>query len=171
MTNHHKHLDGSNVLFFAAKAIRASAIHVYVRQAAYQGVVCFSCGNASAALKATGLDVLEIGPKGPVQANSWWSPADIHRIFPTRFDATSGHLPMHLMHTIGGYFRAYLGDLPDDRPIIVPTGSGETLCCLAMAYPEVRFIARYDQSSTATSRHPKAPLNDLVYCLACEVVY
>jgi hypothetical protein len=169
MTNHHKHLDGSNVLFFAAKAIRASAIHVYVRQAAYQGVVCFSCGNASAALKATGLDVLEIGPNGPVSANSWWSPADIQRIFPSRFDATSGHLPFHLMLKVADDLRDYLGDLPGS--VCVPCGSGETLCCLALAYPLVQFTARYDDRNPATTYHPDAPLNQLVERLAHKTVY
>ena len=158
-----------NLLRFPHKQIRAAVIADHLRRAgrAAAGVVCFSCGNASAALRAAGLDVLDVGPRGALQPRHWWTEAEIAKAFPTMFDATSGHLSTALMLRIGQAYRAHLGELPP--AVYVPSGSGETAVCLALAYPERRIHAVYDDSDPATTWNDAAPLNTLVERL-CEVV-
>lgn len=156
-------------LVFPNKQIRAKVICDYLLNMPYRGCVCFSCGNASAALKAIGLDVIDISPTGDLLANRWWTQGDIARTWPDRFDATSGHLPISLMQKIGVAFAQHLNGLLD--PIYeVPCGSGETLVCLKLAYPGIEFIAVYDNSEKATQYSAQAPLNGLVKLLAKEVI-
>lgn len=149
------------VLRFSAKQIRSSVVAGYVRAAGYRGVVVFSCGNSAAALREQGLDVLEVGPRGVLKTDKWWTPAEIQRVWPELFDATSGHLSAPLMGDIAKAFRAHLGELPA-APYTVPSGSGETIFCLRAAYPLLDFQASYDDSKPETQRHPNAPLNPFV---------
>jgi hypothetical protein len=149
------------VLRFPHKQIRSRVVADYVRAAGYRGVVAFSCGNSAEALRKEGLEVLEIRPRGDLQSDKWWTPARVHRTWPDLFDATSGHLHTPLMGDIAKAFRAHLGELPEAR-YIVPSGSGETVCCLRVAYPLVDFEASYDDSKPETQRHPNAPLNPFV---------
>lgn len=154
------------LLRFPNKKLRAGVIAEYVRKAGYRGVVVFTCGNAAAALRAEGLEVVEIGARGDLQTNKWWDTAAIHRLHPDMFDATSGHLPLPLMLAIGKAFRAHLGDLQPGS-YAVPTGSGETIICLRAAYPSpgITFMAAYDDSHPSTERDPLNPLNDFVDAL------
>jgi hypothetical protein len=111
----------------ASKRIRAGVIRDWCKYAGYPGgVVCFSCGNASAALEEAGLQVVNVSPTGSLVPTQWWSPEQIHACWPHLFDATSGHLPISLMAKIGEAFACYLPAL-DVGPYIVPSGSGETL--------------------------------------------
>ena len=64
-------------------------------------VVCFTCGNAASALRRHGLEVVEISPYGKLSANKWCSTTDIRQMFPSMYDATSGHLPVDMMVKIG----------------------------------------------------------------------
>jgi len=143
-----------------AKALRADLIAGYVRQAGLPGVVCFSCGNASAALRRVGLYVVDVSPSGDVEARRWWQPAEIARAWPHLFDATSGHLPLPLMAQLAAALRAAMGPL-EPGPHDVPTGSGETILCLRWAYPGVAFRAVYG-GTRATRYEAQAPLVQLV---------
>jgi hypothetical protein len=149
------------VLRFPAKQIRSRVIATYVREAGYRGVVVFSCGNSATALREQGLEVFEVGPRGDLQTEKWWPQAKIHRAWPDFFDATSGHLSVSLMGDIARAFRAHLGELPASR-YTVPSGSGETICCLRVAYPLLDFEASYDDRKPETRRDPEAPLNSFV---------
>jgi hypothetical protein len=151
----------STVLRFPAKQIRSSVVAGYVRAAGYRGVVVFSCGNSAAALRNQGLEVLEVGPRGDLKTEKWWTQAKIHRTWPDLFDATSGHLSVPLMGDIAKAFRAHLGELPAAL-YTVPSGSGETICCLRVAYPLLDFEASYDDRKPETRRDPEAPLNPFV---------
>ncbi len=164
-------------LRFPSKALRAEVIARHVREArCYQGVVCFSCGNASRALREALMapgdpPVLDISPSGALEARVWWSPERIRSTWPTYFDATSGHLPAYLMVRVARHFRAYLGprerlierfapyptERRPDETVGVPTGSGETIVCLRWAYPHVQFVPVQD-GTPATERHSAAPL-------------
>lgn len=150
-----------------AKAARARVIRRFLEDAGLpRRVLCLTCGNAAAALREEGLQVVEVGPKGLLVPSRWLEPAEIAGKWPGLFDATSGHLTVGMMHTLGQRLRAMLGcDLPSLR---VPSGSGETAVALALAYPEHRFTAVYDSSNPATCWNAKAPLNPLVAAL-CEV--
>lgn len=134
-----------------------------MQKAGYRGCVCFSCGNASRALKKQGLFVVDIAPEGALDAKEWWAPAQIHKAWPDLFDATSGHLPMPLMNEIAAAFKVFLGNLPEPS-YKVPTGSGETIVCLSLAYPDTDFVPIYNLDA-ATQYEPKAPLNKLVELL------
>lgn len=147
-------------LIFPAKMLRAKVIKAHVQAAAYAGVVVFTCGNAAQALRAEGLDVLEIGPQGALLPGRWWTPAEIHRIWPERFDATSGHLPAPLMAQIAQVLGGYLGNLRA-AAYEVPTGSGETIVCLRWAYPSTRFVPVYGIGQ-GTEYNVAAPLNYVV---------
>lgn len=135
----------------------------YVGAAGYRGVVCFSCGNASAALIAAGLDVVDVSPRGAIEARRWWQPEEIARVWPDRFDATSGHLTMPLMVRFAGALAADLGPL-DAGPYTVPTGSGETITALRFAYPGTAFVAEYGNDA-ATRYEAEAPLTAIVAAL------
>jgi hypothetical protein len=148
-------------LEFPHKQIRAKVIAEFVRAAGYRGVVVFTCGNAAKTLRDVGLEVTEIGPRGDLKTDKWWTMAEIHRAWPDLFDATSGHLTVPLMADIAKAYRAHLGNLPAGR-YSVPSGSGETVTCLRLLYPLVTFDATYDNDKPETTRHPDAPLNAFV---------
>lgn len=143
------------------KRLRAEIIARYLHESRITGAVVFSCGNASAALKATVPYVIAVAPGGDLLAARWWSPAEIHRAWPHLFDATSGHLPMPIMVQLSHALRGYLGDL-DQVAYRVPTGSGETVMALRWAYPGVLFTAVFDDTNPATTYEKQAPLMDLV---------
>lgn len=150
------------------KAIRAGVIRDYCRRAGIAGAVCFSCGNAAQALEAHAVPdfhVVSVYPGGPLAPGRWWTAADIARAWPGHLDATSGHLPAPLMRDLADAYRARYGDL---KPATyrLPTGSGETLVALAMAYPHVAWRPMYNDQDPGTTRDAFAPLNALVDALA-----
>ena len=156
------------LLKFPHKHIRALAIKDYLSNMNYDGVVCFTCGNAAKELKNVGVNTISVGgSEGDLLPNRWFSQKDIHNTFSNVFDATSGHLPMELMVEIGKCYRDYLGEL--DNVVYVPCGSGETLVCLKLAYPNTDFIAVYNLNA-ATKYEPDCVLNPLVKLLAKEIV-
>ena len=152
------------ILKFPAKRLRAEVIANYIRATDQMGVVVFGCGNGARDLRAQGVDVLDISPEGDVAPTRWWTPAEIAREWPRRFDATSGHLPLHLMVRVAGAFRAHLGALPSWKSWGVPSGSGETILCLFLAYPTHMFTAIYGEDH-ATQFNEQAPLNAAVKAL------
>lgn len=156
----------NNLLRFEHKKIRANVIKDYI--GVNTPVICFSCGNASRELKLAGLNVLDISPTGDLLALRWFTINEIKQKFNGYFDATSGHLDITLMGLIGKAYKEILGDLPN--PCYVPTGSGETLVCLKLAYPQIDFIAVYNLDY-ATEYSKDAPLNDLVKVLAKDIEY
>lgn len=151
------------------KQLRAVAIKRYMQAAGYTGAVCFSCGNASRWLKETGVDTVDISPAGDLRPARWFTSADIVRVWPQRFNATSGYLPMDLMLEIGKVYQARFGALQPDCEYYVECGSGETVVCLALAYGAGVFVARYDNSRLATRHEAGNPLNALVNMLAKRV--
>jgi hypothetical protein len=155
-------MKGEHAIRFPHKQIRSRVIKDYVDAAGYRGVVVFSCGNSAAALREQGLEVVEIGPSGELKTGKWWTQAEIHRAWPDLFDATSGHLSVPLMCDIAKAFKAHLGGLPVAERYTVPTGSGETICCLRVAYPLLDFVPTYDNGKPETEWHPDAPLNPFV---------
>jgi hypothetical protein len=155
------------------KQVRATVIKEYVQQAGYEGVVCFSCGNAARALQEVGgLYVVSVSPYGGLSANRWWTQGEIQKCWPSLLDATSGHLPMQCMLAYGEALMFRLGKLQhprspnDEMAYVVPSGSGETVVALALQYPGVRFVAQYDNSQLWTRYEVEAPLNMLVQALA-----
>lgn len=157
-----------NLFRFDNKGLRSIAIAYYMRDNGYDKAVCFSCGNASRELRRAGIDVLDISPTGDLQALRWFTIGEVHRHFPTHFDATSGHLPMDCMKEVAWWYRAKLKDIPEE--IDLPTGSGETLVCLKIAFPESRITAVYDLDD-ATRYEKDAPLNPLVQAMAERIVF
>ena len=153
---------------FPNKRIRAQVIADYMRANGYSRAVCFSCGNASRELALAGVDVLDISPTGDLQALRWFTIAEVAAAFPGRFDATSGHLPFDLMGALADAYRGHIGQLPDS--VALPTGSGETLVALKMAFPQSSIQAVYNLDA-ATRYEEGAPLNRLVRALASKVVF
>ena len=155
------------LLIFPAKRLRAELISAYMDAAHYDRAVCISCGNAADELRKHGVEVLELGPRGLLRPGRWLAPWEVAKHFPGHFDATSGHLPAPLMGTLGRAFRAYLINRAvgfNEQAAEVPTGSGETVCCLAWAMPEVEWTAVYGATDGAIYE-PEAPLNGLVRAL------
>jgi hypothetical protein len=149
-----------------AKKVRAQLIlqHLSAAGLPYR-VLCLTCGNAAAALRACGLQVVEVGPRGLLQPARWLEPAEVAFMWPGLFDATSGHLSVGMMAQLGKRLRQLLGD--DLSSLRVPSGSGETVVALALAYPHLRFTAVYG-GGAPTQWNAEAPLNPLVAAL-CEV--
>lgn len=123
-------------------------------------VVCFTCGNAGRELRRAGLRPVTVGPQEPLQAGRWWTPSEIRAAWPGFFDATSGHLPAWAMVELGELLHAELGPLPD-RPLGVPTGSGETLAALRWSYPRAQLVAVVNLDAN-TQHDPRMPLAPLV---------
>lgn len=113
--------------------------------------------------------MIDVSPTGQLLPVGWWSPAEIRRIFDTSFDATSGHLPLSLMVDIAAAFHQYLGDLPKEE-YVIPTGSGETIICLRIAYPKKRFIAVYNIGQ-GTEYDARSPLTPVVAALFPVVIH
>jgi len=156
------------LLRFPHKKIRAAVIKKFIEKRGYRGVVCFSCGNASRELKNVGLNVLDISPMGDLIPNRWFRPSEVAEKFYGYFDATSGHLPMELMIEIAAEYKKYLGlSLPS---CYIPTGSGETIFCLKLAYPDEELIAVYNLDE-ATEYNENAVLNDIVKIFAKNIIF
>lgn len=156
------------LLRFPHKRIRAEVIKEYLRGKGFRGVVCFSCGNASAELRRAGLRVLDISERGDLQARRWFDPGEIAETFRGWFDGTAGHLSAEVMNLLSAAYRDYLGDDIPERNYI-PTGSGETIVCLKIAYPDKKFIAVYNLNA-ATRYEEGAVLNGLVRAVAEAVI-
>lgn len=150
-------------LDFPAKRLRSKVIKNYMQAAGYKRAVCFSCGNASRALKEAGVETLDISPTGDLVANRWFNPAEVNKVFTGYFDATSGHLPLHLMIDIADEFKKHIGAL-ENEDYLIATGSGETIICLQIAYPHINFKAMYNLNA-ATEYSEFAPLNSAVSAL------
>lgn len=153
---------------FPNKLLRSIAIKRYMDKAGYTRAVCFSCGNASAKLKEVGIDVLDISKKGDLEAKRWFEQSEIKRLFPDYFDATSGHIPIECMLEVAKTFKEYIGCLPAE--IYLPTGSGETLLELKMAFPYAKITAVYNLDE-ATQYDQECILNPLVEIVADEIMF
>lgn len=153
---------------FPNKAYRAAVIKAYMEQWGYKKAVCFSCGNASRELRKCGVDTMDISDTGMLKARQWFDAGEVKRWFPDCFDATSGHLPIDCLLQVAAMYRSKLGSVPD--AINLPTGSGETLIALKLAFPSCKITAVYNLDK-ATRYEEKAPYNGLVQLLAEEVIY
>lgn len=140
----------------AVKKIRAEIIKQYLNSIGKNECVCFSCGNASNKLKISGVETIEV-----INPTKWYTAEEIQNEFKV-FDATSGHLPMFLMQRISE--QLYKNYNPPAQGSEIATGSGETYCCLKMAFPFVSIIPVYNLD-IATKFNENAPLNTLVDAL------
>lgn len=150
------------------KRLRATMLYDYIGK--NKKYVCFSCGNTSKSLKRLGLDVLDISPTGDLVPNRWFTIQEVREIFPHYFDATCGHLSMELMTKLSAIYKDFFYYLEEPDEVIVPTGSGETICCLALAFPNTKFVARYNIDAS-TEYNEEAPLNKLVEQLAFRIEF
>lgn len=158
-------------LDFPHKRLRAEVIKDYVGS---KKVVCFSCGNASEALVRAGVNTLCVGGyNGVVHPSHWFTQKEISETFPDYFDATPGHLPMELMLKIASKYREFFEgyNLQNQCECDIMCGSGETLVCLKLAFPYIKFNAFYNVEGyeEATKYEANAPLNDLVELLANKI--
>jgi hypothetical protein len=158
----------AKILRIPNKQWRSEVIADYVRNVlGHNKVIVFSCGNAARALKEQGLDVISGGPPGKCDfvPDKWYSPEEIAQKWPDRFDATSGHLTQEMMQRIAQRFKSGIGPVKPDN-VIIPTGSGETIFCLKLAYPDKNFIALYDEDDPATKFEESNPFNRKVRDIA-----
>jgi len=140
------------------KRIRAKVIKEYLLKIGVNHCVCFTCGNGSKYLRAERLVVTSVGDNEELKPNHWFSFFEIAEKF-KMFDATSGHLPYPLMVEISKELKKELH--LTQKTYIIPTGSGETIVCLKMAFPNITFIPKYN-TCDSTKFNPEAPLNRLV---------
>lgn len=127
-----------------------------MQEASIQTAVCFTCGNAADWLRNMGVDVISIGHGQDLEPKGWWKPCRIQKTWPHAFDATSGHLPLPLMLDIAKTLNSVLGDLREGE-YEVPTGSGETVFCLRLAYPRIKFVPVFGVGK-GTERDDNNPL-------------
>jgi hypothetical protein len=144
------------------KRLRAEVIKEHLEAIGERRVVCFTCGNAARALEEAGLDVVAVGDHELLKPQRWFTFSEIARTFRC-FDATSGHLPLPIMAEIAARMSKEIGPLVGDYQ--VPTGSGETLVVLSMAYPDVRFHSIRYEENPPTQYNEGAPLNALVVAI------
>lgn len=141
------------------KALRAHVIAGYCQRARIRSVVLCTCGNAAAELRPHVPEVIEIGP-GPLaifRPTRWLLPSDIRRMFPGKFDATSGHLPFWMLVQVSKIVRDTLSlreAVAEGRPLVVPSGSGESAVVVKLAFPTANVVAQFDPSNPATVWEP-----------------
>ena len=152
-------------LEFPAKELRTQVIIAHLNEInVYDGIVIFGCGNAAKELRDQSLmPLVDMSSTGDATPNHWWAPEEVKRSWPRYFDATCGMLPSFLMKRVAESYREYFKDTPPKNKSVA-TGSGETVVCLSMAFPETKFTAVYDVSD-ASKYHAEAPLNPLVTAL------
>jgi hypothetical protein len=175
-------LKGINLV---EKTIRARVIAEYLAVSGINRCVCFSCGNSARLLKGMGLDVIHIGEGGDLKPIRWFSLEDIQKTFNGLFDATSGNLPDNLMCRIADELRKTWEDTrtrqrlfsslegerffdyssmerfnPDSKgTYLIPTGSGETITCLQLAFPSLKLIPVRIRGNPNTELHEGYSLN------------
>lgn len=157
------------MILFSQKDIRSKVIvDYYGRDVKY---ICFSSGNAVAELKKLGVAVFGCGDYegADYKPDRWFTQKEIAETFPSMVDVTCGHLPIELMSRLASAYKERLGELDTDEPYTVMTGSGETIVCFKMAYPNVEFIAQYNMDSH-TKYNKEAPLNKLVELVAKTII-
>jgi hypothetical protein len=122
------------------KALRARLIRRRLPRH-YRALVCFSCGNATRALREEFQDLTVIGIDGrsKLRARGELTFAEIAATFgPDAFNATSGYLPLEWMAELGRELAALL---PPAARYFVPCGSGETVFALSFAIPSRQLVA------------------------------
>ena len=158
-------------LKFPHKQLRAEVIKQYIGN---KKAVCFSCGNASKELLKAGVNTLCIGGDiGVLQPNKWFTQNEVANIFPDYFDATLGHLSIELMKLIAQAYKKYFdeNELMKSDIYDIMCGSGETLICLKLAYPDKAFNAFYNVKGyeAETAYNEEATLNSLVRLVANKI--
>ena len=143
------------------KVARSNVIKAYLKSIGTNKCVCFSCGNAVEHLRKVGINVIGVGEKSDLIPAKWFTFNKIANTF-NLFDATCGHLPVPLMVEISKILKKEIKTMP--KSIELPTGSGETLVCLKMAFPNTTIIPVYN-TSKGTEYNENAPLNSLVNIL------
>ena len=149
------------------KRVRAEVIRKHLHSIGTNKCVCFTCGNARKALEKAGLDVVGVGNNEKLKPNKWFSYSEIQNTF-NRFDATSGHLPLPIMNKIATELQQYCfknGWIDNKEEYLIPTGSGESIVLMNMAFPEVTFYP-IREGTPETEFSKQAPLNRLVYALS-----
>lgn len=150
----------NNTINLIQKQVRAQVIKKHLKNIGENKCVCFSCGNASQALKNEGLEVIEM-----IEPLKWWGFTEIQKYFKC-FDATSGHLPIPLLIEISNILKKKkevknIIDFLQNKDLQLPTGSGETLFCLKLAFPTINIFPVYDLNP-ATKYNKEAPMNIIV---------
>jgi hypothetical protein len=155
------------------KRARSIVIRRYLDELKIKRCICFTSGNSAKFLREVNVDVISIGNNEGLIANKWFDVFEIAKF--NLFDATSGHLPFPLMVEIANMLRIneqldFLTTCDDE--IVLPTGSGETLVCLKMAFPNLEIIAAYNRPDNinATKYNEDAPLNKMVILLAHDII-
>jgi len=156
----------SSKLNILEKQIRAEVIKDYLAAKGTKRCVCFTSGNSAKYLRLQGLKVIGVGDSQELQTKKWWEFNEIAAL--GLFDATSGHLPWPLMLEISKRLKDQIKELP--KRLVLPTGSGETLVCLKVAFPLTKFYSKYNLNP-ATEWSANAPLNKLVNLFAEEIYY
>lgn len=157
--------EAMSTLVLPSKSIRAKVI----KEHGIKRCICFTCGNCAQALRNEGIDVVEVGNRGLIKPTRWLTLKEIYQIKGDLFDATSGHLSIPMMVEIGNQLKKYLGHLKE-KFYYLPTGSGETLVCLSMVYPKVKFRAVYGTKGSIRF-NKEAPLNKIVGQFAVSKEY
>lgn len=131
-----------------------------------ESIVLFSSGNAYKCLHDLHTNTMRL------ESDDWVSQEYIRNTFPNSFDATSGHLSIELMNQIAKSLHDKYKDVLDENKTYgIMSGSGETLVCMKLAFPQVKFVAIYDDNSEHTSYSEFAPLNKLVSVMAEQVIH
>jgi hypothetical protein len=149
------------------KKIRAKVIKKYLNGSGINKCVCFSSGNAATELKAVGLDVVHVGTRGDLMPLKWFSFGEVAKSFNGLFDATSGHLPFPMLVEIAWQIKNEIHNW-DKKNVKIETGSGETLVCLSLAFPDIVFEPVYGKSGP-TEFNKLAPMNWIVDILKSRV--
>lgn len=142
------------------KDIRSKIIKKYLGN---DKCFCFSCGNASRSLRNHDVNVIGISKDDLLSSNREVDIYDSRFMFGDYFDATSGHLPMTLISEISKEIKKLLPKemFNNDKKILIPVGSGETMLCFMMLFDVKRLIGFYAENYRPI-RFDMTPLKELI---------
>jgi hypothetical protein len=141
------------------KEIRSKVLKKYLGD---DKTFCFSCGNAVKFLRKEGVNVIGISEHDLLKATREIGVFETKSIF-DYFDSTSGHLPLTLCREISDEFSKVLPEemFKNEKLILVPMGSGETLFCLSFLFPVRRLVGIYNNDYPPI-KFDMTPLKDFI---------
>lgn len=141
------------------KSIRSEIIADDIRKKNLDGAVCFSSGTALHYLREAVPYVLGVSDEnGDLRARRWFPMKEIKRIFPTLYDATSGHLTRETIIRCSERLKREVKC--ELTTALIASGSGESALIANYAFPECNFIPIFDQRNQHTKWSAECELND-----------
>jgi hypothetical protein len=149
--------------------IRSRVLGYFVSAQGKKGAICLRHPRCADEMQKAwpGIKVLRIMEGGDLApTGKQWTLEEIAYVFDDFVDITPGSLPVATMLKIADELRETLGDLDTETLYEVDCDSGEEIVALQLAYPKVRFVARFDEAQMSQTHLSKFILDEFSMQLA-----